>query len=230
VRTNKRTVQGLAAVLVGGGVLLGASPAAMAAPRSPLTSPNNLHAVSITDQDIALAWDASTARSGGVTYDLFFDNNATPFLVTDNQFDVTLNQAIGMVPGSTHTFRVQAEDTSGHTASSNTLTVSFAPGDNTPPTTPTNLHAVSMTADGIELAWDPSTDGSAFTYNIVSLVGCPTFVVPAATTQVLVPSIDRDPVCGILPGLTVSFEIFARDALGNTSGSSTLTVTYAPQG
>lgn len=229
--TKKRLVQGLAAVLVGGGVLLAAPSAAMAVPEGPLTAPNNLHAVSITDLDIVLAWDASTAKKGGVTYNLFFDNNATPFLVGDNQFDVPFHRVIGMIPGSTHTFQVQAQDSSGQTAFGNTLTVSFAPGDNTPPTTPSNLRAVSMTADGMELAW-----GSIHRRVSLHLQHCFSGRLPDLRgtaphhTGPDIPSIDLDPVCGIIPGFTVTFAIFARDAFDNESGVSTLTVMYTPQG
>ena len=209
-----------------------AAMAAMAAPKdsTPPTVPSNLHAVSITDQDITLAWDASKDNSGVVLYDLFFDDNPTPFgPLSDNQFDVHLNQAIGMVPGSTHTFQVRAEDTSGNATLGNKLTVSFAPGDDTPPTTPTNLHVVNMTASGVDLAWDPSTDQSDFQYNVVGVFGCPTLIVPSGTTHVLVASVDADPVCGLVPGSTYSFQVFARDALDNDSAlSNTATVTFAP--
>ncbi len=232
VSRNARVWQGLGAIVIGGALLLAGAPAAKAAARdkTPPTAPSNLHAVSITDEDITLAWDASKDNSGVVLYDLFFDDNPIPFgPLSDNQFDVHLNQAIGMVPGSTHTFQVRAEDTSGNASFSNKLTVSFAAGDDTPPTTPTNLHLVSTSASGVELAWDPSTDESTFDYNVVGVFGCPTLVVPSNTTQVLVASVDADPVCGLSPGITYSFQVFARDAFGNDSAlSNTATVTFSP--
>jgi hypothetical protein len=67
-----------------------------------------------------------------------------------------------MIPGSSHTFQVRAEDPSGNHSFSTRLTVSFAAGDNTPPTAPSNLRVVSNTASGVELAWDPSADASDF--------------------------------------------------------------------
>ena len=176
-----------------------------------------------------LAWDRSTDDSGAVNYAVFFDDNETPFLTSaDTRFDVRLNRAIGMIPGSRHTFQVRAEDPSGNQSFSNTLTVSFAPGDNTPPTAPGNLRVVSNTAAGVELAWDPSTDASAFDYHVAG-TPCSSLTVPGDTTHVLVPSVARDPVCGLVPGSTATFSVSARDAVDNVSPfSNSVTVTFAP--
>lgn len=213
-------------------VLLAAGPAAMAgteADTTPPTAPANLHAVSITDVDIVLAWDASTDDSGAINYAVFFDDNPTPFLTSaDPRLDVGLNRVIGMIPGSTHTFQVRAEDPSGNHSFSNKLTVSFAPGDNTPPTAPSNLHVVSNTAAGVELAWDPSSDESEFDYHVAG-PPCSPLVVRGDTTHVLVPSVDSDPVCGLLPGFSSTFSVWARDALDNDSAfSNRVTVTFSP--
>ena len=187
--------------------LLAATPTAMAqteADTTPPTAPGSLHAVSVSDVDIVLAWNASTDDSGSVNYAVFFDDYPTPFLTSAaTQLDVHLNRAIAMIPGSSHTFQVRAEDPSGNHSFSNALTVSFAAGDNNPPTAPSNLRVVSNTASGVELAWDPSTD--------------------------LVPSIQTDPVCGLVPGTTATFSVRARDALDNGSAfSNSVTVTFAP--
>jgi chitinase len=212
--------------------LVAAGPAAMAqtvADTTPPTAPGNLHAVSVSDVDIVLAWDPSTDNSGSVDYALFFDDNATPFLTSaDAQFDVHLNRAIGMIPGSSHTFQVRAEDPSGNHSFSDKLTVSFAAGDTTPPTAPSDLHVVSNTASGVELAWDPSTDESDFDYHVAG-IPCSPLVVPGDTTHVLVPSVDTDPVCGLVPRATAAFSVWARDSLDNDSAfSNSVTVTFAP--
>jgi predicted phage tail protein len=222
-----RVWAGLAAVLVAAGPLAVASPAAMAAPKdtTPPTAPNNLHAVSITDQDIVLAWDRSTDTSGSVSYALFFDDNPTPFWVSGTQFDVHTNVVIGMIPGSTHTFQVRAEDSSGNASFSNQLTTSFAPGDDTPPTAPSNLHVVSNNSNGIVLAWDPSIDESDLIY-FVDGAPCSPRHADSATT-LLVGSLDTDPVCGISPGFTYTFSVRAQDDIGfNSPSSETISVFF----
>jgi chitinase len=227
-----KTLRAVATSAAALAVLLAAVPAAMAqreAGTSPPTPPGNLRAVSVSDVDIVLAWDPSTDDSGSVNYAVFFDDNPTPFLTSaDTQFDVHLNRAIGMIPGSTHTFQVRAEDPSGNHSFSNELTVSFAPGDNTPPTAPSNLRVVSNTASGVELAWDPSTDASDFDYRVAG-TPCSPLVVSGDTTHVLVPSVDTDPVCGLVPGTKATFSVSARDSFDNHSAfSNSVTVTFAP--
>jgi chitodextrinase len=228
MRTTRALVAGAAALAA----LLAATPAAVAqtqADTKPPTAPGNLHVVSASDVDLVLAWNASTDDSGSVNYAVFFDDNPTPFLTSaDTRLDVHLNRAIGMAPGSSHTFQVRAEDPSGNHSFSNELTASFAPGDNTPPTAPGNLRVVSNTASGVELAWDPSTDESTFDYH-VSGTPCSSLAVNGDTTHVLVPSTATDPVCGLVPGSTATFTVRARDSLDNVSApSNPVTVTVGP--
>jgi hypothetical protein len=223
-----KTIRAVATFVAALVFLPAAGPAAMAQTDTPPTPPGNLHAVSVSDLDIVLAWDESRDDSGAVNYALFFDDNPSPFLSSaETTFDVHLNRAIGMIPGSTHTFQVRAEDPSGNHSFSNKLTVAFAPGDNTPPTAPSNLRVVRNTAAGIELAWDPSSDASDFDYHVAG-TPCSPLVVRGDTTQILVPSIDTDPVCGLLPGVRSTFSVWARDAFDNDSDfSNRVTVTFA---
>lgn len=205
--------------------LLLSAPAARAA--SPPTPPSDLHATSVTDTDIVLAWSPSSGR--GINYAVLFDDNPTPFLTSgDTTFDVHLNRGIGMIPGSTHTFQVRASDQTGHQSFSNKLTVAFAPGDNTPPTAPGNLRVVSNTSAGVELAWDASSDQSSFDYHVAG-TPCSPLVVSGSATHVLVPSIESDPVCGLLPGFTDRFSVWARDEFDNDSAFSNA-VTVTPVG
>ncbi|TCC49539.1 hypothetical protein E0H73_42065 [Kribbella pittospori] len=219
-----RVWRGFGAVLL---LTAGAAPNAMAVPTdtTPPTAPDNLHAVSITDTDIVLAWDKSADSSGSVSYALFFDDNPTPFWVSGTQFDVHTNVVIGMIPGTTHTFQVRAEDSSGNASFSNKLTTSFAPGDDTAPTAPDNLQVVSNNSNGIVLAWDPSIDQSDVIY-FVDGAPCSPHHAGSATT-LLVGSLATDPVCGISPGFTYTFSVRAQDDIGfNSPSSNTLSVFF----
>jgi hypothetical protein len=223
-------MKAIGAVVISTAVLavLGGPPAAARTTAvTPPTPPGNLRAVSITDTNVALAWNASTDDSGSVNYAVFFDDNPTPFLTSaDTRLDVRLNRAIGMIPGSAHTFQVRAEDPSGNHSFSDELTVSFAPGDNTPPTAPGNLRVVSNTAAGVELAWDPSSDESDLDYHVAGSP-CSPVVVPGNTTRVVIPTVASDPVCGLAPGFPATFSVWARDAFVNDSAFSN-SVTVIP--
>jgi chitinase len=101
-----------------------------------------------------------------------------------------------------------------------------ARGDTTPPTAPSNLRVVSVTSSGVELAWNASTDASAFDYHVTGHP-CSPLVVSGSTPHVLVPSIDLDPVCGLLHGFTDTFAVRARDEFDNDSAfSNTVTVAF----
>jgi chitinase len=213
------------AAAIAAATLLAAPTARAAAPPTP---PGNLHAVGVSDTDIVLAWSPSSGDDS-INYAVFFDTNPTPFLTSaTTRLDVELNRAIGMIPGSAHTFQVRAENASGERSFSNKLTVAFAPGDNTPPTAPSHLRVVSNTAAGVELAWDASSDESAFDYHIAG-TPCSPLVVPGTATHALVPSITADPVCGLLPGFTDTFSLWARDEFDNDSAFSN-SVTVTPVG
>lgn len=216
-----RTIAIVTTTLAGGIV---SAPAASAGDRMPPTAPTDLRVVRVSDTSMTLAWNASRDDSGVVNYELFFDGNPTPILTSEPQWTQPLNRAIGMVPGSTHTFRVRAEDMSGNeSAFSNTLISSYAPGDSTPPTTPQNLRVVSNTVQGIELAWDPSRDQSSpITYNV--LVSASSF--RTTGTRILIAA--NDPITGTTPGSTHTFRISAGDPFQNVSPfSAPITATFS---
>ncbi|MBO0880938.1 MAG: fibronectin type III domain-containing protein, partial [Mycobacterium sp.] len=190
----------------------------------------NLHVVSATDSDILLAWDPATDnRHGYVIHEVFIDDDPDQYPASydapGGQYDVQFNRPAGLIPGSTHTFRIRAMDQSGNFTDSDTITGTFAPGDNTAPTVPTNLHVVSQDDNGIVLAWDPSVDENDVQYFLDGPPCSPRSYISG--TSVGVGSLTTDPVCGISKGGTYSFSVRARDSWDNDSASSTpIEVTY----
>jgi fibronectin type 3 domain-containing protein len=89
--------------------------------------------------------------------------------------------------------------------------------DRTPPTTPTNLKAPSLSQTSVTLAWDPSTDKSGtITYSVYK-DGQP-FTVPQGQTTYTIDWLS--------PGRTYSFYVTASDSALNQSGrSNTVNVT-----
>jgi hypothetical protein len=89
--------------------------------------------------------------------------------------------------------------------------------DRTPPTTPTNLQATSLSQTSVTLAWDPSTDKSGTITYSVHKDGQP-FTVPQGQTTYTIDWLS--------PGRTYSFYVTASDSSLNRSGpSNTVTVT-----
>ncbi|MEO5996752.1 MAG: fibronectin type III domain-containing protein [Chitinophagaceae bacterium] len=123
------------------------------------TAPANLHVVSVTTTSILLDWDNSTDNVGVTGYDVFV-NGTKQYSTTSSDVAVT-----NLNPATSYTFTVQAHDqANNYSAFSNSVnsTTATAP-DVTAPTTPANLHVVSVTTNSITLDWDNSTDNVGVT-------------------------------------------------------------------
>ena len=90
-------------------------------------------------------------------------------------------------------------------------------GDQTPPTTPTNLHVTSVGQTSVTLAWNPSTDNSGSITYVVYKDG-QGFTVPQGQTAYTIDWLS--------PGRTYNFNVAAYDkALNQSPPSNTVTVT-----
>ena len=205
----------VAAVLLAFAVL---APAASAAgrDRTPPSTPTNLRVVSVTEDSITIAWNASTDNSGKIhayiAGGIYHPGNSTTKTFT------------GLVPNWTVTYRVQAMDPSGNTSGlSAPLTVTTLP-DRTAPTTPANLRVTGTGISTVSLAWDRSSDRWSFSYEVlmdgsVLASAAHPFVGTPFTTLRKIP-----------PG-SHTFQVRARDFSGNISGlSNAVPVTLAGNG
>lgn len=93
--------------------------------------------------------------------------------------------------------------------------------DRTPPTAPTNLRATNVTSFSVSLAWNPSTDKSAFSYRILGF-GRYSATVPSTQTSFTW-------TAHLEAGETYYFLVYAFDVAGNQSKMSNMvTVTLPP--
>jgi chitodextrinase len=93
--------------------------------------------------------------------------------------------------------------------------VNGSPADGQAPTAPANLRSTSVTSDAATLEWNAATDNVGATEYQVLQTGN---VVTTATGTTAT-------VTGLSPNTTYTFTVRARDAAGNTSPSSQITVT-----
>jgi chitodextrinase len=209
-----RSSLAVVAVLLGFAVL---APAASAArDRTPPSTPTGLRVVSVTEDSITIAWNASTDNSGKIhayiAGGIYHSGTST-------------TKTFGfLVPNWTVTYRVQAIDPSGNTSGlSEPLTVTTLP-DTTAPTTPNNLRVTGTGISTVSLAWDRSSDRWTFRYEILmngavlSSVAHPYIGTPTTTLRKIPPG-------------THTFQVRARDVAGNVSElSNAQTVTLAGNG
>jgi chitodextrinase len=192
------------------------APAAQAArpPRDTVAPsvPTGLRVVSVTEDSVTLAWNASTDNSGSIHHYVVSPGSWHPGNST--------TKTIGfLVPNYTQTYRVSAADASGNeSAFSAPLTVTTAP-DVTAPTAPTGLNVTGTTESSVSLAWTRSTDRWALWYEILM---DDRVIATASSTSTRVRH--------IRPG-SHKFEVRARDVGGNISGlSNAVTVVLADTG
>jgi chitodextrinase len=122
-----------------------------------------------------------------------------------------------LTPATTYTFNVQAYDTSGNIATSNTVTLTTEPSSDTvPPTAPTNLHLVSDQGGGeFYLGWTQSTDDVDPQYAIEYEIYVNGVLSPLAVSA----GVDQDFVYA-RPECVNTFVVKAVDRTGNTSAPS----------
>src|SRR5215218_10982319 len=107
------------ALAVAGPVAAGKKPPPTTGDKTPPTTPTNLHATSVGQTSVTLAWDASTDNSGSVSYSVNKDGQG--FTVPQGQTSYTIDW---LSAGRTYTFSVTPVAGSLNTSGkSNMLTV-----------------------------------------------------------------------------------------------------------
>jgi exo-1,4-beta-D-glucosaminidase len=104
---------------------------------------------------------------------------------------------------------------SGWNVPTQTIPAGGGGGDTQPPTVPGNLRATSVTATGVALAWDASTDNVGVTGYDVSRNGSPVGTVTDTSFT----------DTAVAAGTTYTYSVRAHDAAGNASDPATLSVT-----
>jgi chitodextrinase len=202
------------ALAVAGQVAAGKKPPPAGGDKAPPTTPTNLHATSLGQTSVTLAWDASTDNSGSVTYSV--DKDGQGFTVPQGQTTYTIDW---LSAGRTYTFSVTAVDSSLNTsAKSNVLTVT-TPADTAAPPAPT-LSGHVRGPSQVRLTWNRVEDDTS-TFVVYRI-----FAEGARVTQHLNWYGETDVVLRHLtPSTTYTFTVEALDQDGNASTSNAVALT-----
>ncbi|MDP5275743.1 fibronectin type III domain-containing protein [Chengkuizengella axinellae] len=177
---------------------------------TPPSAPSNLSASGITETTVELNWDVSTDNVGVTGYDIY-QGSSIIGSTSSTTFSVT-----GLTADTTYMFEVKAKDAAGNESSaSNSVNVTTHAPDITSPSSPSNITSSDITETSVDLSWDASTDNVGVTgydiYQDSTYLGTTTATVFSAT--------------GLTANTTYTFEIRAKDAAGNESAGSSITVT-----
>ena len=124
----------------------------------------------------------------------------------------------GLTCNTNYTLALDAYDAAGNHSSKVTLMVSTtACPDTAPPTAPTGLAASNVTGSSLTLGWNASTDDKGVTGYDVYKGSTVVANVPATSSA----------QSGLACGTSYTFGVVARDAAGNSSATTSLSVSTA---
>src|SRR5215211_1865765 len=202
------------ALAVAGPVAAGKKPPPTTGDKTPPTTPTNLHATSLSQTSVTLAWNPSTDNSGSLSYSVNKDGQG--FTVPQGQTTYTIDW---LSAGRTYTFYVTAVDGSLNTSEkSNVLTIVTLP-DTAPAPAPT-LSGHVRGPSQVRLTWNRVEDDTStfVTYRI--------FANGTRVTQHLNWYGETDVVLRHLaPSTTYTFTVQALDQDANASTSNAVTLT-----
>lgn len=182
----------------------------------PPTAPTHVTSMSKSATSVSLSWTASTDNVGVTGYIVYYGSQSVSVTGTSTVIS-------GLTPDTSYTFTVKAVDARGNqSAASTPLTVTTDPpgtgGDTTPPTAPGNVQVTAKTATSVSLSWNASTDN----------VGVTGYIVTYGTSSVNTAGTSAT-INGLTANTSYSFTVTAKDAAGNVSAGTIISVTTAPQ-
>jgi chitodextrinase len=207
----------VASTLVLSLVFIGAASAWKKPPsdKTPPTAPTNLR-ITASGPTSALAWNASTDNSSNRWYCVQRDGLGC-FRVNPPQTTFTNTR---LWPNTTFNYSVIAIDAAGNrSAPSNTVSYTTPP-DTTPPAPPPALTVGTVYPTRISVSWTASTDNVSQVWYTLLVNGSPygSDLIEYRAATVL----DRS------PATTYTFQVTARDHVGNTAASEVISVTTPP--
>src|SRR2546421_646222 len=151
-------------LLLGAALPLAAQTAIGGVDTIPPTVPAGLVGTAVSASQIGLSWNAST-DDVGVTGYLVYDADTGSTIATTTNPSYT---HAGLLPGTTHNYRVSAFDAvPNHSPWTDPPVSVTLPSDTTAPSTPTGVLASALSSSQINLSWAASTDNVKVTRYIV---------------------------------------------------------------
>lgn len=162
---------------------------------SPPAAPASFTATATSASEVALSWKASAGAEG---YRLYEVSGTTLTLVASYPAGTVSATVTGLVPRSTHTWRLDAWNGAG--AASSTASATLPAGI----VAPTGVAVKVVSRDTVQVTWNPVTGATA--YSVFSLEGIKLTRVGGTTGR-----LTTFKVSGLKPGATLSFAVRAED-------------------
>jgi lysophospholipase L1-like esterase len=171
-----------------------------------------------TCNSVSLTWSPSTDANGVAGYRVERATGATSTSFTQIGTPTTTSFTdTGRAASTTYRYRVRAADAAGNLSAYSAITNATTPScnDTSPPTTPGTPTASNITSSSVTLTWTGSTDNMGVTgYDVLRATGTGAFSQVATATATTFTN------TGLAASTTYRFQVRARDAAGNLSGTS----------
>jgi chitodextrinase len=123
---------------------------------TPPTTPGDLNASVLSSTQIKLTWNPATDNVGVTNYKIYRNGN---LIKTKSSTLAQQYTNSNLTPDTLYTYMVTAVDAAGNESNpAQTSATTVAAGDTTPPSTPGNLSATSVSPTQINLNWNASSD------------------------------------------------------------------------
>lgn len=175
----------------------------------PPSAPTNVVTTNRTATSIALTWNPSSDNVGVSGYGLYRGGTSAGTSSTTNAV------LAGLTCNTNYTLAVDAYDAAGNRSTQTAVMVSTTTcADTTPPNAPTGLAASNVTATGLSLTWNASSDNTGVTgYDVYRNGTKMTTVTSTSAGQT-----------GLACATSYAFGVVARDAAGNSSPTASMSV------
>ncbi|SEF77981.1 chitinase [Nonomuraea solani] len=170
--------------------------------------PGNLRSTGVTNNSVALAWNASTDNVGVTGYEIYRGGTLVTTVTGTTHTDT------GLTANTAYNYTVRARDAAGNrSANSNSVSATTTGGggtDTTAPSVPGNLRSTGVTNNSVALAWNASTDN----------VGVTGYEIYRGGTLVTTVTGTTHTDTGLTANTAYNYTVRARDAAGNRSANS----------
>jgi len=172
------------------------------------TAPSDLRATSTSFTGASLGWDPATSAVGIDGYRILVDAAWRTYSYQSDGGSVT-----GLLPGTTYTITVQAQDSAGNLSPQSAPVTVTTPADTQPPTVPSGLVDLWSSGGVFVLGWNLSSDNADPTQYLQ-------YEVYAGSQLVAVASGLENSAVVCLNSGSYTFTVRARDRSGNVSAPS----------
>ena len=171
------------------------------------SNPTNLSTSNVTANSVELSWNAV---SDAVNYEIEVQHSETGVVLEVEQSPSTSFNVDGLLPDTSYTLWVLAENQYGLISSGSSVLVTTNPLNVSPPSNPTNLSTSHVTTNSFELSWNAVSDATNYEIKVNDNYGDLKSILDTSSASARID--------GLLPDTRYAVWISAENENGKSSG------------